>query len=658
MQKLFDAGNPRGLSAKGRRGVLRRTRPRDESTAAFALRLILSFTVTLLLVGVVGYLLMDRELRGSQVETQADVQRADVRTFELKGAEEPTIALAIREIDEVMDAIAERPGTLEALLVNERRVVVAAGDDSLVGEHETDPRIEAALVEGAEYAGRELDAGEEERAFEFVLPVELPDGRYAYEVAYASAAFDAELGDLRRLLLLAGIVTLVVGGAVFYLVGGRALLRSHGLALQRATRDGLTDLPNQRAFQTEFPQAIATASRHQESLALAVLDVDDFKFINDRYGHPQGDDLLKRVAGVLREGRAGDRIYRTGGDEFTALLPHADAVGAHVLARRLQRSLSEAGVQTSIGVSILRPGQPADSLQAEADAALYEAKRRGGNQVAHFDDIREHVVLTTLDKKAAVRALIDEGKLTTVFQPIWDFEQGVLLGVEALMRPDPCYGVSGPIESFDLADQVGRVHELDMLCVSSALANAPQLPPGALLFLNLCPQTLDLDADGNDWLRETVERAGLLRERVVVEVTERFGARTTSVIKCLERLREDGFKIALDDVGTGNSGLELLRRVNAEYVKLDRSVVMAAVAEPLARAVLMAMATFARQTGAYVIAEGIEDEDTLDFIRRIDDLDIRPDKVIQGGQGFSLGGPAPIMQVRPPQALHPVAPVS
>ena len=100
-------------------------------------------------------------------------------------------------------------------------------------------------------------------------------------------------------------------------------------------------------------------------------------------------------------------------------------------------------------------------------------------------------------------------------------------------------------------------------------------------------------------------------QAVVVEVTERFGGRTASVVKRLKQLREQGFKIAVDDVGTGNSGLEMLRKIDAEFVKLDRSIVAAAATEPGARAVLMAMATFARQTGAFVIAEGIEDEDTL-----------------------------------------------
>ncbi len=137
------------------------------------------------------------------------------------------------------------------------------------------------------------------------------------------------------------------------------LLRDHRRALQRATRDGLTDLPNQRAFQDEFPQAVASAARYQDPLALVVLDVDDFKFINDRHGHPHGDAVLRRVAEVLREARPGDRPYRIGGDEFALLLAHTDSDGARTLARRLSRSFYDAGIEVSIGVSAMRPGQHA-----------------------------------------------------------------------------------------------------------------------------------------------------------------------------------------------------------------------------------------------------------------------------------------------------------
>ncbi len=251
--------------------------------------------------------------------------------------------------------------------------------------------------------------------------------------------------------------------------------------------------------------------------------------------------------------------------------------------------------------------------------------------------------MTSTAKKEAVRALIDEGGLTTVFQPIWDFAAETLLGVEALMRPDPAYGLSGSAEAFDVAEQLGRVHQLDMLCVENALRSVGELADGVLLFINLSPHTLDLDAAHNDWVRLAVQGAGLSPSQVVIEVTERFGGRTAAVIKCLQRLRKHGFKIALDNVGTGNSGLEMLRKVEAEFVKLDPSIVIAAPTDPSARAVLLAMATFARQTGSFVIAEGVEDEETLRFLRSIDVQDLYVDTIIQGGQGGELGSPSSVM---------------
>ncbi|HEY5044267.1 MAG TPA: bifunctional diguanylate cyclase/phosphodiesterase [Solirubrobacteraceae bacterium] len=643
----------------------RRIAHENGSALSFGARLFLAIALTFALIGVIGYTLVDHNLEQRQIAHYAADVQADARGFEEVGAHASTRAQALRDIDQLLDAIARRPGTLEALLIDQRHVVTAASEDRLVGTTEADPRIDAALEHGSSSAGRESDPRKDRRNFEFVVPVELPGGRYAYEVNYDHRTYDAQLHEVRMVLLLVGLLALFGGGAVFYLVGGRALMRDHRTALQRATRDGLTDLPNQRAFQDELPQAVGAAIRYQDPLALIILDIDDFKFINDRHGHPYGDDVLGRVAEVLREARPGDRPYRIGGDEFALLLAHTDSGGARTLARRLSRSFSEAGVEVSIGVSALRPGRSeapaaggadtlraaggadtlraaggADTLRAEADAALYEAKRQGGNRSAHFDDIRERVIVTTTEKKEAVRRLIDEGRLETVFQPIWDFGTERMLGVEALTRPDPSYGLSGPEEAFDIAAQIGRVRQLDVLCVQSALRVVPELEDDVLLFLNLSPHTLDLDSEQNDWVRLAVEQAGLPLERVVIEVSERFGGRTAAVVKCLQRLRKQGFKTALDDVGTGNSGLEMLRRVDVEYVKLDPSIVLAAPTEPTARAVLMAMATFARQTGAFVIAEGIEDEDTLQFLRAIDAHDLHADTVIQGGQGAQLGRPA------------------
>ncbi len=608
----------------------------------FGSRLLLAVLVTLAAVGAVGYFSIAHQLRRSQIAGYASAQRADVRGFEAIGRRGATTSSTVATIDPLLDAIAQRPGTLETLLIDPRSVVVASGNaPALVGRRDSDRRIEGALRDGTSYAGLEADPGRDGRDFEFVAPVHLPAGRYVFEVGYDHRVLDADLRDVRRTLALIGLLALIGGAGIFYLVGGRTLLRSHRIALQRATRDGLTDLPNHRAFQDEFPRAVASATRYQEPLAVIVIDLDDFKLLNDRHGHPHGDAVLRRVADVLRTGRVEDRAYRVGGDEFVMLLPHTDGDGARTIAARLARALSVSGVIVSMGVSDLRRGQSAEDLRAEADAALYEAKRRGGHRVAHFDEIRDQAVIITSARTDLVRRLIDEARLSVVFQPIWDLESQRLLGIEALMRPHPADGLSGPAEAFDLAEQIGRVHDLDVLCVGRALQDVPELPEGALLFLNLSPQTLDLDAAGSEWLLDAVERAGVAPDRVVIEVTERFGARTDAVVTCLRRLRAEGFQLALDDVGTGNSGLEMLRKVSADFVKIDRSIVLGATTDRSARAVLMAMATYARQTGSYVIAEGIEDQETLNFLGAIDDDGVRPERIVQGGQGFGLGRPAP-----------------
>jgi diguanylate cyclase (GGDEF)-like protein len=624
-----------------------------QSALGFGARLALALVITLAVVGATGYSLAARQLREEQTASYASIVHADVQGFEAIGRGARTTTLALRPIDRLLDAVGHRPGVLEAVLVDQSHTVRASGTvNGRTGVKDSDARINAALLHGTTYSGHEADPRRNPKDFEFVVPVQLPGGRYALEVGYDHRFLDADLASLRDTLALVGLLALVVGALVFYLVGGRALVRSHRYALVRAMRDGLTDMPNQRAFQDDLTLAIASAEYHDAHLALAVFDIDDFKLLNNRFGNADGDAMLKRVATILLAGRIENRAYRLGGDEFAMLLPRMDALDGGSFARRLSRQLTDSDAMVSIGICDLRVGESGDLLRAEADAALLEAKRCGGHCVVSFDDIRDRVVITSSESTDAVRRLIDETGLRTVLQPIWDLGSQTLLGVEALMRPDPKYGFSNPAEVFDLAEQIGHMHELDVLCVQSALTHvAPELPEGALLFLNLSPQTLDIDCDGNDWLYELIDRSRLTPERVVIEITERFAGRRASILKSLSRLRDQGFKLALDDVGTGNSGLEMLRNVGADFVKIDRSIVSAASIERNARAVLMAMATYARQTGSFVIAEGIEDQETLDFLGKIEEWELRPDRIIQGGQGYGLGRPGPRLASAPPRLL-------
>ncbi|MDX6622204.1 MAG: hypothetical protein QOE75_136 [Solirubrobacterales bacterium] len=605
------------------------------------IRLILVLALALALTGGGAYMLISDQLREDQIEDFTRLQEADARGLEAVGAN-LSEAAAVAAAGQGLEAISEREGISEALLIGPGGVVRASGGGGgkPVGSVDDDPSTLEILRGGPSYAGTEQDEGENQSDFEFLVPIELGGEHFVLETAYDSTSFEDQLGHIREILALLMLAAIPAVLLAFYLLGGRALLRGHRLALERATRDGLTDLPNHRAFQDEFEQAVALAQRNGDPLALALIDLDSFKQTNDRHGHPEGDAMLRRLAEILRNGRSADRPFRIGGDEFALLLQRTDAEGARTLTQRLAKTLRTAGMPASVGVATLYPGENAKDLRSEADAALYEAKRAGGARAALFADIRGPITITTAAKRDAVNRLIEEGELETVFQPIWAFESDLLVGLEALSRPSPAYELSGPAEAFDIAEQLGRVPELDRLCAATALRSAGAvLPPHALLFLNIAPKSLELGDETVEWIAGRVEAAGLAAERVVIEVSERFPARTDPVAASLTALRERGFQLALDDVGTGNSGLEMLRRIGADYVKLDRSIVAAAATEPNARGVLMAMATYARQTGAFVIAEGIEDEETLAFLRGIQVSDFAPQTIIQGGQGFALGAP-------------------
>jgi diguanylate cyclase (GGDEF)-like protein len=616
-----------------------RARVRGSATLGFSVRLSAAIAATFALLGIAGYLMIGDQLQRQLIATYAGEHRADTESFIDEDLRARNADISHERIGRLLSAIGRRPGVMKARLISPDGILEAAEIPSSLGQPYTDAQIDAALRRGRSFVGDEANG--ERSDFEFVLPVRLSDGRYAFQVVRNHELLDGQLRDLRRTVLLLVVVGMLGAAIVFYLVGGRALVRSHRIALRRASRDGLTDLPNQRAFRDDLERQVQSAARHGDALSVCAIDLDDFKFLNDRHGHAHGDGLLRRTAAILGELRAGDRAYRVGGDEFAIVLTRTDADGARVVARRIEGELRDAGIAASIGVSALRPGHEPDALLAEADAALYEAKRHGGATIVHFEDIRDRVAVTSPDEVRALHRLLDSGAITTAFQPIWNLGSGTLLGIEALTRPAPGSGLSSPAQAFDVAEQIGRVRDLDALCVRSALRSAADFPAGALLFLNIAPQTLDLDAD-DDWLLRAVTEAGLEPGRVVVEVTERFSGRIASVLKSLRRLRAQGFQLALDDVGTGNSGLEMLREVGAEFVKLDRSIVAGAPAETNARAVLMAMATFARQTGAYVIAEGIEDSTVLDYVRTIDDTIPRDiAMMIQGGQGYGLGRPSP-----------------
>ncbi|MGV8966516.1 MAG: EAL domain-containing protein [Cellulomonas sp.] len=452
----------------------------------------------------------------------------------------------------------------------------------------------------------------------------------------------------REVLLWALIACFVLALPVHYLLGGRRLANQFAAARDRASLDGLTGLRNHWAFQESLNHEVATSQRFGGSFTLMLADVDDFKFVNDSLGHLRGDELLVELAGALRSGRIVDRAYRIGGDEFAVIMTHTDLVGALRAVERLQEVVTRCmdGTTISVGLAEFDPASldtdaqtDAAVLRDRADLALYEAKRRGRHDVVTFEEIAQSArVRTSAATIGAVRKLLTTRQMGADFQPIWNLDTHRVFGYEGLARPAPEYGLGGPEDAFAGAARLGRVDELDALCRQSVLAHVRDFPADTLLFLNLSPEVLDRGADAGRRLQAEVAAAGLDPHQVVIELTENASERK-DVVAPVRFLRDAGFHLALDDVGSGDAGLGILGRLRPDYVKVDRSVVCSARDGGSGRAVLAAIVAYAAESGAIVIAEGIETEEILHHLVRAAKTISRRARFV-GGQGFLLGRPA------------------
>jgi diguanylate cyclase (GGDEF)-like protein len=405
--------------------------------------------------------------------------------------------------------------------------------------------------------------------------------------------------------------------------------------------DHLTGLGNARAFDDDVARLIADSSAGGDAFSLALVDIDDFKIVNDRFGHIHGDDVLRVVGELLGSLPSGFRAYRIGGDEFAIVaIGLSDArLLATVQTLRAEARRRRLGVTTSIGIATHRAGDPAVELHEQADAALYEAKRRGRDGAILFADIASGVGLLPSSQAEAVRRIVAEGAVDIVFQPIWDLRAGNVLGYEALARFPALAGSAGTQDVFDIATRLGRGVEIDAMCRRAVFAKASSLPEASLLFLNVSPQSIEHDLDLGDEIASDAKGAGIAPARVVVEITERGMTRPAAVIEAVQRMRRLGLKVALDDVGAGNGGLEMLTRLFVEFVKVDRSVVALALDQRSARSVLVGIIAIARESGAFVVAQGIENDAMLAFARSIGPAEgaLGTD----GGQGSFLGEPGP-----------------
>ncbi len=425
----------------------------------------------------------------------------------------------------------------------------------------------------------------------------------------------------------------------------RYLGEMYALAASRALEDSLTGLANHRAFQEEFDRELEQSSRYRVPIALLVLDLDDFKIINDSAGHAVGDELLVEMGRILRGViRRADRAFRVGGDEFAVLMPHTDADTAEIVGRRLLASCVEPGRKSafprpfsfSAGISAApKFGSTRSELYAQADAALYAAKRSGRTTVEIYDPGVARPMLDPAkiaELSAAVARIVAAGALRPVYQPIVEIATGRVIGFEGLVRPEPGYGFDNPGTLFVVAEASGRTADLDRACLEAVVRGAvTKLAPDQRISLNISPRSLAAPEFGAGFLLGLLRHHGIAPQRVTIELTERESVEDVERLRnVLRSLQAVGIGIAADDVGAGNAGLRLLSQIPFDIVKIDLSLVQAGAQRDAALAVLRSLTDLAARWGAMAVAEGVETSAQLRIVR---------DLGIGAAQGYLLGRP-------------------
>ena len=472
-------------------------------------------------------------------------------------------------------------------------------------------------------------------------------------------------------LMLLGLLASLVFGSIYdwaswHLIilelgtlGVGALIAARMVALSReqyraaqemkylALHDALTELPNRTLFIDRLEHAMRAAARGGDWTAVLFMDVDDFKHVNDVFGHTSGDKLLAAVAERLGSTvRPGDTVARFGGDEFTVLCGAiSDPEDATRVAYRITRALAEPvlvgerelHVNVSIGIALAHAGAgTAESLVRDADTAMYRAKSQGRGLVEVFDEAVRERLLERLRIEDALRHARNAGELKVAYQPLVRMSDQRILGFEALMRWESAtLGPVSPAVFIPIAEQSGQILTLgawvlERSCTDIAVLRDAHPEADLEVAVNISGRQL-LDPGLTEVVRRALDVSGLPAQALALEITESAlvdEAQHVRVMLC--ELRAMGVRVLLDDFGTGFSSLAYLKRFPVDALKIDQTFVAGLLTDPEDRAIVSAIIGIAEALDLDLIAEGVETEPQATELGRLG---------CEIAQGFHYGRP-------------------
>lgn len=409
-------------------------------------------------------------------------------------------------------------------------------------------------------------------------------------------------------------------------------------------RDYLTGLYNRRKFEEFLGYEVKRSLRHRHKFTVLMIDLDNFKYINDTYGHASGDLVLKEVTDIFSSNlRNADILARIGGDEFAVILPETPYENGHAVVEKLRSSLEKTPISlmfdqvsltASFGIAEYpEQGENIESLLTGSDLAMYKAKRAGKNTIARADQSDQEMASEIQKKGEFLRRAIDEDRVEPFVQPIYDVHNGELFGYEVLARIRDGERFMAAGQFIEVAESLGFASKIDHIMLSKGLNVREERGLwDKRFFFNLSTKSL-FGGEYVDMIKSHHERnpLGTIDSGVTIEILEREAIHNVNgLMNIIEELKEFGIGFALDDFGSGFSSFVYLKYFNTDYVKIDGEFVKNIVVNEKDRIFVKHIHQIAKEFGKKTIAEYVEDKETLEILKEIG---------VDYAQGFHLGRP-------------------